>query len=81
MKECCPNLQFRQKWNKECRNFKKENMVLVMDEMMSRGAWPPGRILELKTGKDDLVWTVLVKTMKSQLIRPICKIRLFEEVP
>eukprot|EP00112_Aurelia_sp_Birch-Aquarium-sp1_P017104 Seg3945.1 transcript_id=Seg3945.1/GoldUCD/mRNA.D3Y31 product="hypothetical protein" protein_id=Seg3945.1/GoldUCD/D3Y31 len=81
MKEYLPNLQIRQKWNKECRNFKKDDIILVMDETMPRGAWPLGRILKVKTGRDGLVRTVLVKTMKSELIRPISKICLLEEVP
>ena len=64
MKEYLPNLQIRQKWNKECRNFKKDDIVLVVDETVPRGAWPLGRILEVKTGRDGLVRAVLVKTMK-----------------
>ncbi|MEL7342708.1 MAG: hypothetical protein AAGM67_19645, partial [Bacteroidota bacterium] len=78
LKEYIPNLQIRQKWNKECRNFKKDDIVLVTDETMPRGSWPLGRILEVKAGRDGLVRTVIVKTMKTQLVRPISKICLLE---
>ena len=81
LKEYLPNLQIRQKWNKECRNFKKDDIVLVMDETMPRGTWPLGRVMEVKMGRDGLVRTVLVKTMKSQLVRPISKICLLEGAP
>ena len=81
LKEYIPNLQIRQKWNKECRNFKKGDIVLVMDETMPRGTWPLGRVMEVKTGRDGFVRTVLVKTMKSQLVRPISKICLLEGAP
>ena len=36
------------KWNKECRNFKKDDVVLVMDETMPRDTWLLGRIMEVK---------------------------------
>ena len=81
IKEYLPNLQIRQKWNKECRNFKKDDVVLVMDEAMPRDTWPQGRIMEVKKGRDGLVRTVLVTTLKSRLIRPINKFCLLEGTP
>ena len=37
--------------------------------------------MEVKAGRDGLVRTVLVKTMKSQLVRPTSKICLLEGAP
>lgn len=47
MKDYVPALQTRQKWCSSCCNFAVGDLVLVVDETMSRGHWPMGLFEEL----------------------------------
>ncbi|XP_028406775.1 uncharacterized protein LOC114529217 [Dendronephthya gigantea] len=79
-KEYLPSLQKRQKWNKEERNFKKNDIVLVLDDKTPRNSWPMGRVLEVYPNRNDgLVRSVRLKTKTSELTRPVTKIVLLEE--
>ncbi len=77
-REYIPLLQTRQKWHDIKRNFKIGDVVLVVEQTMPRGCWPLGRITEVTPGRDGLVRSLKVKTMKSELVRPIDKICLLE---
>ena len=43
-----------------------------------RGLWPLGLIEEVNTSGDGLVWSVRIRTAKTELIRPVTKAVLLE---
>ena len=78
VKEYLPNLQSRQKWNTVKRNIAEGDIVLVVEQNIPRGDWPLGRIIEVNRGRDGLVRSARVKTMKSMLVRPVDNLCLLE---
>ncbi|KAL3975616.1 lysophosphatidylglycerol acyltransferase 1 [Sarotherodon galilaeus] len=54
-KEYLLNLQGRQKWTKEHRNAKINDVVLLKDEITPRNQWKLARIIEVYPGKDGKV--------------------------
>ena len=47
IKEYVPTLQERQKWLYPKRNLAVGDLVLMVDESLPRGRWPPGLIEEV----------------------------------
>ena len=45
LKEYLPELQRRQKWNKQRRNFAAGDVVLMVDDNSPRSLWPLGRVI------------------------------------
>ena len=80
MKEYLPMLQERQKWIRERRNLKVNDLVLVVDKTIPRGRWLLGRCMKVFPGRDGRVRTAEIKTKESSLIRPISKLCLLEEL-
>jgi transposase InsO family protein len=79
-REYLPILQERQKWIEPKKNFKENDLVLVVDENLPRGQWPLGRVIEAYPDQDDAyVRTAKVKTMESVKIRPIHKLIHLED--
>ncbi|XP_074648982.1 uncharacterized protein LOC141904302 [Tubulanus polymorphus] len=77
-REYIPLLQERQKNQDVVGNIKKGDIVLVADEKTHRSEWPLGRIVDVHTGRDDLVRSVRIKTARNVLVRPIVKCILLE---
>lgn len=74
-------LQTRQKWLVQRRNFKKGDMVLSKEDNIPPTKWPLARIVEVHPSKDNNVRAVTVKFVNSagkitELVRPITKLRL-----
>ena len=78
-REYLPTLRQRPKWREPQRNFKVDDVVLLVEET-PRNLWQLGRILEVFTGKDEHVRSVKVKTQTTTLIRPVTKICLLESL-
>ncbi|XP_060763802.1 uncharacterized protein LOC132872763 [Neoarius graeffei] len=49
------NLQHRQKWTKEQRNAKVNDIVLMLDDMAPRSQWKLAKVTEVLPGKDGRV--------------------------
>lgn len=79
IQEYLPLLQARQKWLTPKRNLKEGDMVLVVDNTLSRSKWLLGRVLKTLPGADGYVRAAQVKTKNSTLCRPISKLCLLEE--
>ena len=81
-KEFLSQLQERQKWNIESRNFKVNDIVLVKDENMPRNQWPLARVTKTFPSDDGFVRTVQlhIPTSKSELQRAIHKLVLLVSV-
>lgn len=54
-KEYLLNLQSRQKWHKNRRNMKVNDIVLLQDDLAPRNEWKLARITEVYPGLDDRV--------------------------
>lgn len=78
VREYIPTLQQRQKWLTPKRNLKENDIVLIVDKPLPRGAWRLGRVLAVHKGRDGLVRSANVKTSESQLVRPVDKLCLLE---
>ena len=86
-KEYLSSLQSRQKWQKEQRNFKVGDIVLVKDAELfgARNEWPLARIISVYPSEDGLVRSVTLHVATrdptgkpTQLKRPISKLVLLE---
>ena len=78
-KEYSPTLAVRSKWNKEQRNLKEGDLILVKSDDTQRSHWPLGRILKTSPGSDGRVRMAEVKTPSGTLMRPAAKLCLLEE--
>ena len=73
-----PDLQKRVKWNEKIRNLLVGDLVLICDVASPRGMWPLGLVKEVHVGRDGLVRSVRVKTVSTELVRPVTKLVLLE---
>lgn len=81
IREYLPQLQERQKWFYPSRYFAVNDVVLVVDDRVTRSSWPLGRVTSVhKNSKDGRVRSVTVKTRTSVYDRPVDKIVLLESV-
>ncbi|XP_077965512.1 uncharacterized protein LOC144411797 [Styela clava] len=80
IKQYLPQLQARQKWLHPERNFRKGDLVLVVDVNTKRGLWPKGIIRETFPDSNGHVRRVRVDTASSSFIRDIRKLCFLEEL-
>lgn len=66
-KEYLLNLQSRQKWTKEQRNAKVNDIVLLQDDTTPRNHWKSAKIIEVYPGKDGRVRKVKLLISDSTL--------------
>jgi len=78
IKEYLPNQIARRKWKLPERNFKRGDVVLVVDPNLPRGQWRLGRIDTVFPSKDGLVRAVKVRTAQGEFVRPVTRICLLE---
>eukprot|EP00794_Sanderia_malayensis_P019621 gene19621-biopygen13890 len=78
VKEYLPTLQQRQKWLTPKRNLRENDIVLIVEKPLPRGAWRLGRVIDVHIGRDGLVRSAKVKTSQSELVRPVDKLCLLE---
>ena len=79
LKEYLPTLQSRSKWTTVEENLKTNEIVLVADDLLPRGQWPLGIIVEPLPGSDGLVRSAKVKFQGTVKTRPIVKLCRLEE--
>ncbi len=72
-------MQQRQKRTNTKKNFKVNDMVVIINNTAPRNSWPLGRVVKTLPGPDGLVHSVLVKTKTTTLQRPITKLCLLLE--
>ena len=78
LREYLPTIQNRQKWWNTKRDFCVGDIVLVCDEVTPRNCWPMGRVIQVNSGRDGLVRSVVIKTKSTVLTRPVNKLCLLE---
>lgn len=54
------------------------DVMLISEDKVSRGKWPMGRVERLLPGKDGLIRTVVLKTKKGLLRRPVQRLHRLE---
>ncbi|XP_066145931.1 uncharacterized protein [Euwallacea fornicatus] len=67
-------LQIRPKWSKATKNIEINDIVLLKDEQTHPLRWPLARVVEVFTGKDNLVRVIKVKTQGGEYTRAITKV-------
>lgn len=77
--EYLPLMQQRQKWTHTKRNFRVNDIVVLVDPAAPRNSWPLGRVVKTLPGPKGLVRSVLVQTKTNVLQRPISKLCLLLE--
>ena len=73
--------QERQKWNGVRRNMQVDDIVLLIEDDVTRSKWPMGRVTKVYPSDDELVRKVDVKVAgsKTPLTRPVTKLVLLVE--
>ena len=79
-KEYLPLLRRHTKWQEPQRNVQEGDLVLVLERQLPRNEWPVGRVTSVQTGSDGLVRSARVRTKNNELLRPIVKLCILEEV-
>lgn len=68
-------MQPRQKWNKHIgQSVQVGDLVIIKNDNALPSQWSTGRVIELFSGKDDIVRVANVKTLSGILKRPISKL-------
>ena len=71
-------LNKRQKWFKNSRNFKPNDLVLVVNDDLPRSFWQMERILSVFKSADNVVRSADVRLPNTTLKRPTSKLCLLE---
>ena len=73
--------QERQEWNGVRRNMQVDDIVLLIEDDVTRSKWPMGRVTKVHPSDDELVRKVDVKvaSSKNPLTRPVTKLVLLVE--
>jgi len=79
--EYLPTLSKRTKWTKPQRDLRIGDLVLIHDNLTTRGLWPLARVTRTFPSDDGHVWNVEVKTSTGLYRRPCQKIHLLEASP
>ena len=73
------NLSIRSKWNKEQRNLKEGDLILLKNDVAPRSHWPLGKVVKTFPGDDGRERTVKVMTPNGTLMQLATNICLLEE--
>ena len=76
--EYIPLLQARTKWITLQRNICVGDVVLVVDELLPRGQWPLGLVVDVHKSRDELIRSVDVRYNDTVKERPVAKLCLLE---
>jgi hypothetical protein len=79
LREYLPTLGSRSKWFQTSRDFKADDIVLIVDPNTPRGHWPLGRVTKVFHGPDGHVRVVDVQVGRNVFRRPISRLSLVAE--
>ena len=77
--EYVKEMQVRQKWVKQTRDLKVDDVVLVVDNSLPRGHWCLGRVVDTVRNNDGHVRRVKVRVRNNIIERPLSKLVLVLE--
>ena len=67
--------QSRGKWNKPRRNFKINDIVIIVNESVERSSWKMARVVDIKPSEDGFIRSVgLILSDRSYIRRPVQKL-------
>ena len=59
--------------------MEQSDVVLISEDNIPREKWKLGKIVDIFPGKDGGICTVMVRTKKGMINRPVQKLHLLEE--
>jgi len=74
LKEYVPALNSRPKWTSQNRDFKVDDVVLVIQADFPRARWPLGRVTEVYPGQDGHTLVAKVVCGAKTVVRPITEL-------
>lgn len=69
-----PNLQQRQKWQKESGNLQTGEVVMIVDQQAPRALWQIGTVAKVIPGQDGRVRTAVVNVKDKSYTRPVARL-------
>ena len=72
-------INIRKKWNREKRDFKENDLVIMKNEHQHRSLWSMGRIISVNKEVVGKVRSVQVRLPNSTLTRPVNTLCFLEE--
>ncbi|XP_076684106.1 uncharacterized protein LOC143377073 [Andrena cerasifolii] len=72
--EYIQHLLARNKWTQQHPPPRVGDLCLLRSELLSPAKWPLARVTQLHPGPDGLTRVVTIKTARTELQRPICKL-------
>jgi hypothetical protein len=78
MTEWLPSLNTRRKWHSTSRDFRVNDVVLVVSPELPRGQWKLGTVVRTYPGRDGHVRVVDLQIGKAVMTRPVTKICALE---
>ncbi|XP_062711573.1 uncharacterized protein LOC134289576 [Aedes albopictus] len=73
-----PELTKRSKWFNKVESISMNDVVVVVDPGLPRNCWPLGRVISIKTSKDNQVRTATVQTRSGIYERPATKLAVLD---
>ncbi|XP_062704301.1 uncharacterized protein LOC134286665 [Aedes albopictus] len=73
-----PELTKRSKWFNKVEPISMNDVVVVVDPGLPRNCWPLGRVIAIKTSKDNQVRTATVQTSSGIYERPATKLAVLD---
>ncbi|CAG7720615.1 unnamed protein product [Allacma fusca] len=74
LKEYLPTLTLRNKWNSSSVDIRKGDVVIVVDQNLTRNSWPKGLIENIYPGADGRVRVADVRIGPAVFRRPVAKL-------
>ena len=69
-----PSLQERQKWLKDGKQLKPNQVVLIVDPQLPRALWPVGKVITTYPGAVGRIRTAAIKVKDRTYIRPVARL-------
>ena len=70
----------RQKWTNKIRSICERDGVITTKENIDRSKWPLARAVETYPWKNQIIRSANFMTVTSELVRPVARLYLLEEV-
>jgi hypothetical protein len=76
-----PDLQRRQKWQRESDNLQTGEVVMIVDQQAPRALWQMGTVAKVIPGQDGRVRTAVVNVKDKSYTRPVARLIKLPALP
>ncbi len=76
-----PELQVRQKWQREAENLQPGTVVMIVDHQLPRAQWPVGQVTKVFPREDGRARTAEVEVKKKAYLRPVTRLISLPALP